>query len=173
MRFKAWLLRHRTFNSGCPTRERRPRDLPRRRWELRSSASGALPRAQPRVRPQPGTERCGRAVPGQRRRRGDSMVAAPRPLLGCRRSARSSRGRCRAPAPGRRAGASEIPERGRLGCWRLRAHAHSAGPRSLPPGCTRRAAVCRPASLRPVPPRPRVSALFNAVVVVQSIVQMD
>lgn len=55
----------------------------------------------------------------------------------------------------------------------LRAHAHSAGPRSLPPGCTRRAAVCRPASLRPVPPRPRVSALFNAVVVVQSIIQTD
>lgn len=53
----------------------------------------------------------------------------------------------------------------------LRAHAHSAGPRSLPPGCTRRAAVCRPTSLRPVPPRPRVSALFNAVVLVQSIIQ--
>lgn len=34
----------------------------------------------------------------------------------------------------------------------LRAHAHSAGPRSLPRGSTGRAAVCRPASLRPAPP---------------------
>lgn len=38
-----------------PTRERRPRGLPRRRRELRSSASsGARPRAQPREHPQPG-----------------------------------------------------------------------------------------------------------------------
>lgn len=129
-----------------PTRERRPRDLPRRRWELRSSASGALPRAQPRVRPQPGTERCGRAVPGQRRRRGDGMVAAPRPLLGCRRSARSSRGRCRAPAPGRRAGASEIPERGRLGCRRLCAPTRT----EQGPDPSRQAA---PAGLRSADPR--------------------
>lgn len=157
-----------------PTRERWPRDLPRRRWELRSSASGALPRAQPRVRPQPGTERCGRAVPGQRRRRGDGMVAAPRPLLGCRRSARSSQGPLQSTRPGPPSGRQRNPGARTPGMQEtLRAHAHSAGPGSLPPGCTRPAAVCRPASLRPVPPRPRVSALFNAVVVVQSIIQMD
>lgn len=93
------------------------------------SSSAALGAAVLRVRRAPACAAPGASAarpvaqrprsPGQRWRRGAGMVAAPRPLLGCRQSARSSLGRCRAPAPRRRAGASEIPERGRLGSRRL------------------------------------------------------
>lgn len=160
-----------------------PRHSPHARAAAARSSSAALRAAVLRVRRAPACAAPGASAarpvalrprgPGQRRRRGAGMVvAAPGPLLGCRRSARSSPGRCRAPAPGRRAGASEIPERGRRGSRRLCAPTLTVRGRDP----SRQAAPARLGSAGPrvsAPPRPRFCALFNAVAQVQPIIQMD
>lgn len=149
----------------------------------RSSAAALLRAAVLRVRRAPACAAPGASAarpvalrprgPGQRRRRGARMVvAAPGPLLGCRRSARSSPGRCRAPAPGRRAGASEIPERGGRGSRRLGAPTRTV--RGRDPSREAAPAGLRSAGPRvSAPPRPRFGALFNAVAQAQPIIQMD
>lgn len=162
-----------------------PSHSPHARAAAARSSAAALRAAVLRVRRAPACAAPGASAarlvalglrgPGQRRRRGAGMVGGGSPAAarlqaecalqsGPLQSTRPRPPRGRQRNPGARTPGIQAA---------LRAHAHSAGPRSLPRGSTRRAAVCGPASLRPAPPRPRCCALFNAAAQVQPIIQMD
>lgn len=147
-----------------PTRERRPRGLPRRRRELRSSASsGARPRAQPREHPQPGPVSAAAArfqvsaggaglawwrLPGRCSAAGGvrapARAAAEHPPPAAARAPAKSRS-----ADARDAGGSARP----------RAQCGAAIPpaRQHPPGCGRQARESPP---RPAPARPPMRCPF-------------